>query len=306
MKFLSMLSFAKAWLLLSKILVWILATAGLIVAADRPFEFERPDAPRPDNERSVANERRPYVPPMPELPIPELPPEAATHDAPSVEPNDSRSASTDSRLTDSRPTVYFYEADDPRTCIACQQFWAAVERGELPEWNFVKRPRPPWATIVPTLHFQRPDGSWWNYPRSAGEWAGIAGFRESYRQQCGKLPQPTSYSTELPGAGASLPEQFQRFAGSGGIFAFTPDRPIRATLDDGTVIQYRELRGRYSIVGGKPTLVLDPPLPVVTARKWFLSIGAQVSGAEYTEDPRPTVTIDTSRGKYRVVLEQAR
>ena len=98
-------------------------------------------------------------------------------------------------------------------------------------------------------------------------------------------------------------DQFRRYAGDSGTFAFTPAVPINTTMDDGTVLSYSTIQGSYAIVNGVPTIKLVTPLPQVQAHKFFMRFNAAIQDAQYV--PPSSVAIGTTRGRYTIKLEAA-
>lgn len=206
-----------------------------------------------------------------------------------------------------RPSIYVYSSDN---CEPCKAFERDAEAGAFPRLTFEHRVPPAWVNSVPTFHFAGEDNQW--YSRSG--YLTAAGLIHAYSlvnprfSQEPDLPAPATVekpTAQVPsGAGSTIAEQFQKFAGTSGTFEIKPERPIAATLDDGTAVSYIVIRGRYSIVDGRPKLTLSDPMPTIVATKFFMRFGVTLQDAIY--DPPSSVSIGTSRGRYRIELKGAK
>jgi hypothetical protein len=137
-------------------------------------------------------------------------------------------------------------------------------------------------------------------PRKAG-WFGLPYLIAEW-----KLANPGAELQTLAGsgplAGASMPEQLSKFLPDGTVITIRPPAPVKALMDDGTIITFQQVTGTYTTRSGQPTLVLSPPLPGVSAKKYFFRFGATINGGQYEPDPG-VIAIDTSMGRYRMKLE---
>ncbi len=215
-------------------------------------------------------------------------------------------------MPDSRPLVYFYisprdfankDAPEKWHCRPCADQWETIDCGAMQSWRFELRPAPEWVQAVPTYHFQRADGAWWNYPRPTEEHEGVKGFAKSYATQNPKFR--VVCDTKLSAAEPDpMLIMFRRFAGDSGRITFTPDMPIKATLDDGTIVSYRSITGKYDYNNGRPTLTLDGDKPQLSARKFLMRFGLTLNDAQY--DPPSSVSVGTSRGRYTIQLKESK
>lgn len=203
---------------------------------------------------------------------------------------------------DNRPVLYVYTMAG---CRPCEQLKAEVEAGAFEQFRVEWRAReqdqwPEWVEFAPRIQFQGNDGQWYVYPRREA-----SGALPTFGRAQGFLAVWQQYHPEQVfnvAAGKSLVDQLALFAGVSGTITVTPDRPVQATLDDLTVLSYSRLTGKYRIANGRPLFTFETPLPRVDARKFGLHFGAQIQQAAY--EPPATLAIDTTRGKYRLRLEE--
>lgn len=206
---------------------------------------------------------------------------------------------------DHRPVIRLYSS---RGCRVCQWLQQRVDRGTLSEfrWQFFgDKDRPEWVQFTPAAHFQGVDGKWYIYPRQDGsltdppKWSDEE-FRVRWLVHNPGAPVEAVDSTV--GAGKSLLEQLEAYAGASGSITFVPDRPVRAVMEDGTVLNYSRVSGKYRIAGGIPHIVFDAPFPRVDASRFWVHFGAQIQDARY--EPPATVAIGTNRGRYRISIDK--
>jgi hypothetical protein len=192
-----------------------------------------------------------------------------------------------------RPVVYLYTIPH---CAPCEQAKRAISRGELDGLQIIEKQPPEWVTLCPT----------WHWESSPGEWMQAIGWRGP-EWLLGLVRPPTSAAATPANVSApkSAADQLWKFLPEGTRITIEPPSPIKSVLEDGTIVSYSQISGVLSRVSGNPGLKLDPPLPTVSARKFFLRFGAQILGAEYESAPG-VVTIETSRGKYLLKLEEAK
>lgn len=257
---------AKVGLPIGKLIAWIVF-ASLVVAplsAD-DFKLEKPKSPQ-----------RVLVPVPLDEPLPPAP------------------------VVDQRPVIVVDTLPD-RLCLPCAAFhaWLSTYRDEAPV-RFDVREHPQ-VTALP-LDVLRNGTPLFRYRSAKGDWRmtrGWSGPEKLFADYAMVNPQGKPMSVSQP-VGATPVEQFQRYAGTSGKFTFTPDAAIKATLDDGTLLNYTRLSGSYKIINSQPVVALDQPLPEVHVQKFGLYFGAQIMGA--TGQLPNTVTIQTNRGKYAITL----
>lgn len=192
-----------------------------------------------------------------------------------------------------RPVVFLYTISH---CAPCEQAKRAISRGELDGLQIIEKKPPEWVTLCPA----------WHWEAAPGEWKQAIGWRGP--EWLLGLVQPPASATAIPAnvsAPKSAADQLWKFLPAGTRITIEPPQPVKATLEDGTVVSYPRIVGVLGQQNGNPGLKLDPPLPQVSARKFFLRFGAQILGAEYESAPG-VVTIETSRGKYSLKLEEVK
>jgi hypothetical protein len=93
----------------------------------------------------------------------------------------------------------------------------------------------------------------------------------------------------------------QQYLGDEATIVITPAQPIKATMDDGSVLKYSKLSAHYKMVGGNPMLTIDQPQPQAFVKKWGLWFEADIQGAKGDLGATPpTAMLKTSRGDYKV------
>jgi len=203
---------------------------------------------------------------------------------------------------DLRPVVWMYKTP---TCYPCNVTRVALLEHEkshgLPfRLAFDEMPR--WALeeklAAPLFH--------WNNCSGTGEtqsgWNGVEKFVARWKETQEMIDAPAAAQGAAQ-PGSSLIEQAQKYAGTSGSFVFQPDAQVRVATEDGTVVTYTQLRGRYAFDNGQPVLTLAPPFAHVDVKKFGLHFGADVVGPVRGELPA-AVSVQTNRGKYRVELKQ--
>jgi hypothetical protein len=210
---------------------------------------------------------------------------------------------------DNRPVIRLYSS---RGCQTCQWLKARIAQGKFSEfrWEFCEdADRPDWVQFTPAAHFEGADGQWFVYPRQDGSVTQAPTWSDDEFRQRWLAHHPGARLQAVGGsgegnasAGKSLLDQLTLYAGPSGTITFAPDTPIRATMEDGTVLSYSRVTGKYKIVGGAPQIVFESPLPRVDAQRFWMHLGAQIQDARY--EPPATLAIGTNRGRYRIKLEQ--
>jgi hypothetical protein len=138
--------------------------------------------------------------------------------------------------------------------------------------------------------FQGADGRWWQVVG----WRGRETVEQLVAEYAAKNPrqEPVAAPRRAPEAETTV-DAIRRFAGRGGRFTFTPDRPQTAQVTDGVTLEVGEIRGRYDLTGPEPRITFDDPTPRGTVTKFGFGIGFRVIGAEY-EPKTQTAIVDTN------------
>ncbi len=268
--------------------VYVILSAIVAADSDR-FTLERP-TPRLSAPMRIEPKPETTPPPLPEAEPPTKAAVAETVETPHV----------DVELPpDDRPLILFYRSDN---CEHCDRLEADIEAGQLPWFRFELRDAPGWVTEFQTLHFEGKSKTGW--VTSVG-YVTAGQFCEAWQSaNPGKRLRLPPARVAAASAGASPIDQALKFAGPAGKFTFTPDKPIRTTLDDGTAVSYPSISGRYKIEGGRPIITLEAPLPHVVVTKFGFHFGADIQGADY--QPPSALNVNTTRGRYTITLEKAK
>ncbi len=226
--------------------------------------------------------------------------------------------------SDNRPVIEVHTLHDGlhshdkrhrRLCVPCDAFhdWEAGHRDDFPLrfelHNYASEQALPQKVRdkgVPMFHWLDGEtGKKWDLVG----WTDSETLLASYKQ-ASKLPvagesvTPLAMASGAPAAGESPVDLFSKFAGPG-KFSFTPDKPVGAYIDDATFIRYSQLKGSVKIVNGNPVVTIDQPYPEISAKKLGLWFRVDLMGATGQLDAKPpTVTIEHSRGKYKLEIKE--
>lgn len=206
---------------------------------------------------------------------------------------------------DLRPVVLFYAKPGCREANVVRR---AIARGEFVGLNVIEKPPPDWVDLCPTFHWPKPDGQWVIYPVTAQQYAGVSGLLKSFDYACPGA-RLKAVSASGVAVASSATEIVARFLPAGTVITVQTPTPVKARLEDGTIVSYQTIRGKVTHQNGIPAVAFDPPFPTVSAWKGWgpigLRLGAQIQGAQYEDTSPPAVGINTNHGKFRMELKPA-
>lgn len=279
--------FIEAWLVLAKLLAWIVATCFCVVVLAEP---NSPAAAKAAVSDATVQARKDAKPALPDTlkDSTGIYPKPATEPLPPAPEQSTGNASKERNApVDARPVVHFYHT---ARCPPCDVAEAALRKAGIPLYVPTKPPK--WVDTFPTMAWQV--GDEWHYHFG---WQGLALFIADY------APKRVEIAAAPPSA---VPlEQVHRFIGDEGTFVFTPKTPVKATMQDGSQIAYSRVTGSWKASDQALTIKLDQPLPVATVHYWGFAVAAQILGAA---SDGQSVTISTSKGtkKISIRLEDAK
>lgn len=191
-------------------------------------------------------------------------------------------------------------------CQPCQWRERDVDDGLLSMFRVeIKRREkdetPDWIKFYPAFLFTDANGRLYSLPRQDGDPAKPPPVPSI--EQVIETWQKHNPGVMLAAPPASMLDQLAKFLGPEGTIVVQPSRPVTALLEDGSKLSYARLAGKYRIDKGVPSIIFDPPLARVDARKLFLHVGAQIQDARY--EPPATIAVGTTAGRYRLKLEKA-
>jgi hypothetical protein len=318
--------FVKAAALSYKLGAWLAAVMclSLILCADEGFDLAKPATPIiPKIQDALDDERT-------KAPTP-LEPEPQDESLPSPEPGDAGESTTATATeappapptaeVEPRPVVYAYTQ---RTgCNPCRNFraWHAVNSAAFPmEFKVIEfeQGRAPdnvmRAGAIPLFLVKDAKGGWQPITGWGGPEAFVVQYRKFYPRfgvRPAHLPpvQVKAFTVGMQPVGAPLVDQLSKFAGAKGRIVVTPESPVQATLDDGTVIEYSSLAASWDAAtqAGRLTVVIEKPFPVVYLKKFGVWVHTSIDSARFDLDAVPqTATIGTGLGHYTIRLEQVK
>lgn len=279
-------------------LVWVvaLATACFQCLVANGSEPKLRLSPKPETKPAQAETVTPIDEPL--KPVPETKPLPEQKDQPwDWSPDDlpDNSPPVKVQARDTRTIVYVYRLPTPAYCPACVR--QEADEVKLPGIKFVHlSDAPAWVKSSPTIHYPsaiEPTG--W---ASQVGWTNAENFMASFMRH--------NPPAALVGAASGLADQIRLFTGDTGSFDIRPGKPMRSVLDDGSVLSWTALRGKWGVENGVPVIYLAEPQPRVDTKKFALHFGATIYQIRLQSTEPPSVMVGTSLGRYTIELKPAK